>query len=368
MAAQAGAVVGAANAHVANANAIAQAAQMETANVRAVANAVCQEQQRQISKAESEANAIAAAKEEQRAQFHAVCSSAEVKHNDIVAENSARIHGLESQWLEQAGTVRQTREAYANSMQSTQNEISSMQRSHAMQNADRTAQNEALAQSQSTLLAEVQELRNFVASKQPPLGPLQHIGFKYGQFEPDDVNDAVNARNQHIQHDLEGFGHWTSGFLHQDEADAYLAQHPNVAKRLFDSPGEMARPTRPSTIEESEAVANAGGHGHSLRGKVATNSGATANYAAGGTTAGDRGIDHPDVPSRDISRQRDQAQLSDARHKSSIRSSSVGSSRHPNRGGEAFDTKALERVIVFLLSLRTRLGSCLSAVWPFQRA
>ena len=139
MAAQAGAVIGAANAQVANANAVAQAAQIETANVRAVANAVCQEQQRQLTKAESEAIAIAAAKEEQRAQFHTVCSTAETRHNDIVATNSARIHDLEIQLLEQASTVRQTWEAYANSMQSTQNEISGMQRSHAVQNADLTA-------------------------------------------------------------------------------------------------------------------------------------------------------------------------------------------------------------------------------------
>ena len=51
-----------------------------------------------------------------------------------------------------------------------------MQRSHAMQNADLTAQNEALAQNHSTLLAEVQQLRNFVASKEPSLGTLlQHV-------------------------------------------------------------------------------------------------------------------------------------------------------------------------------------------------
>ena len=74
------------------------------------------EQQRQITKAESEAMAIAASKEEQRVTFRAVCSTAESKHNDVVAENSARIHDLQSQLQERAGTVAQTRAAYANSM------------------------------------------------------------------------------------------------------------------------------------------------------------------------------------------------------------------------------------------------------------
>ena len=45
-----------------------------------------------------------------------------------------------------------------------------MWRFHVMQKADLTAQNEAQAQNHSTLLAEVQQLRNFVASKEPSLG------------------------------------------------------------------------------------------------------------------------------------------------------------------------------------------------------
>ena len=68
----------------------------------------------------------------------------------------------------------------------------------------------------------------------------------------------------------------------------------------------MARPIRPSAIEESVAVASAGGFG-TLRENVATNSGATATNAAGGTTIGDERISYPNVPSRDISHQRDKA-------------------------------------------------------------
>ena len=186
-----------------------------------------------------------------------------------------------------------------------------MQRSHAMQNADLTARNEALAQDQASLLAEVQRLRNFVASKQPSLEPLLHhiAGHDQGPFKPEDVNEAVNTHNLQLQDGLESFGHWTSGLTNQAETDAFLAQRPAVARRLFDSPSEMARPIRPSTIEESVQVANAGGHGRrkSSRGNVATNSGASAINAAGGTTAGDGRSDQLNVPRRDISHQRDQA-------------------------------------------------------------
>ena len=123
-----------------------------------------------------------------------------------------------------------------------------MQQSHAVDKAELVSQNQALEQGQRELLAEMQGLRNEIARRvsAPPI----HAGWMTSdgmQFNPNDINECANTHNQRIKYRLEGAG--------------IEVNNEQLAKRLFDSPGEMARinslsqqPNWPGKTSSSSAI------------------------------------------------------------------------------------------------------------------